>query len=124
VLESTIDIVTRYIASADHEAGGELPGKTFMPSPGFEKHQTGDGMLVHDFEIGGVRERRMVLPYHVWMLERVARVVRACTASPENAEAVRGLLARWPAGERLLELDERLAGCRIEKRGGRIFSVS
>ena len=93
VLDSSMETLRQYLESGQHEPGVELPGKTFLATPGFEHLQTGDGPLTHEFEIGGVRERRMVVPYHLWMLQRIARVVRECTATSENAEAVRSWLS-------------------------------
>jgi len=117
VLASTMDVLTAYLASGQHAPGGELPGKTFTPSPGFEALQTGDGPLTHAFEIGGVRARRMVLPYHVWMLQRLADAMRG---SPRAA--LESFLRAFPKGAELFELDARLARCRVRKQGGRLFS--
>ncbi len=122
VLESTLERVQSFVASGELAPEGELPGKTFTPTPGFDALQTGDGALTHEFEIGGVRERRMVLPYHVWMLQRVADAMRACTATASGREAIEELLARLDGGLALLDLDEKLAGCRVRKVGGRLFS--
>lgn len=122
VLESTMERTATFLASDAHEPGSELPSYTFHASAGFEALQQGDGPLTHEFEIGGVRERRMVVPYHVWMLQRLADVVRAATASPEGRQSIVGMLAPHPAGGALLEFDERLASCRVRKEGGRIFS--
>lgn len=122
MLDSSLERVRAFIASDAHEAGGELPGKTFMPTPGFEAHQTGDGALTHEFEIGGVRERRMVVPYHVWMLQRLAAVLAACTASDAGRAAIDSLLAET-GGASLYDLDAKLEGCRVRKEGGRLFSA-
>jgi len=122
VLRSAAEILTAFVESDGHTRGDELPGKTFTATPGFEALQTGDGALTHDFEIGGVRSRRMVIPYQLWMLERLNAVLDRCTASPTGRDAVEGLLARLPRGEELLQLGEILAGCRVEKRGARLYS--
>ena len=123
ILTSSMEKLRAYIASADHEPGGEIPGKSFTATPGFEAAQQGDGALCHDFTVGGVRGRRMVLPYQVWMLQRVARALRDCTATSDGRTAIAKLLAGFPAGPELLELDARLEGCALKKVGGRLFSA-
>jgi glutathione S-transferase len=122
VLRSTLAVLSRFVASEAHEAGGELPGKTFFATPGFEALQTGEGALTHEFEIGEVRGRRMLVPYQVWMLQRLADVLRDCRATAGGEAAVEGLLGRFEGGSQLLELDALLSGCRVRKQGARIFS--
>jgi len=123
VLASTMEKVAAFIASAAHEPGGELPGKTFTADLPWIDHQTGDGALTHDFEIGGVQARRMVTPYHVWMLQRVAAVLEEATASEAGRASVTTWLDQFPKGGELLELNDRLADCRVRKEGARLFSV-
>jgi glutathione S-transferase len=120
VLTSSMERLTRYLASA--ESGVELPGKSFLVTEGFEELQTGDGPLTLSFEIGGVRERRMLLPYQVWMLQRLADVLRECTADPGGRASVASWLAQFERGPELFELDSRLAGCRVRKQNGRLFA--
>jgi glutathione S-transferase len=122
VLVSTLDTTRAYLASGRHAPGGELPGKTFTPTPGFEALQTGDGPLTHEFAIGGLRARRMVVPYHVWMLQRLADVLRGCVRTDAGRARIEDLLSRLPSGLELLKLDDALAGCRVRKVGGRIFA--
>jgi len=124
VLKSSIEVLGGFIASDDHELGGELPGKTFTATPGFESFQCDGGALTHEFEIGGVRSRRMVVPYQVWMLHRLAEVISNCAATPAGREAVTGLLEPFPGGRELLDLESRLVGCRVRKEGGRLFSAA
>lgn len=121
MLDSTLERLTAYLASGSHQPGAELPGKTFSPTPGFEGLQTGDGALTHAFEIGGVRERRMVLPYHVWMLQRLNEALKACQLS--GGHAVAELLGAMDGGAALLDLEARLADCRVRKDAGRLFSA-
>jgi len=123
VLDSTLRVLTEFIASDAHEAGSELPGKTFFAGPGFEHAQTGQGPLTHEFEIGGTRGRRMVAPYQVWMLQRVEGAIKRCTASDAGRREIAALLGRFDRGPELLELGERLVGCRVRKEGGRLFSI-
>jgi glutathione S-transferase len=119
VMKSTIERVTAFIESDAHTAGGELPSKTFF---GLDEAQMGDGSLTHEFEIGGMRGRRMVTAVHVWMLQRLAAVIGEATAKPAGRASVEAWLDGFEGGRELLELDERLAGCRVRKEGGRIFS--
>jgi len=122
VLRSTVERVRAYLRSGAHAPGGELPGKTFTPTPGFEALQTGDGPLTHEFEIGGMRARRMVVPYHVWMLQRVAGVLGECTSHAEGRARIEALVAPIPNGPDLLQLGDLLAGVEVRKIGGRIFA--
>jgi glutathione S-transferase len=122
VLKSSARVLSDFVASDAHAPGGELPGKTFTATPGFEALQTGDGPLTHAFEIGGVRARRMVLPYQIWMLQRVEKALAACLARPAGRASVESFLAGFERGRELLELRPMLAGCRVRKRGARIFA--
>ena len=74
--------------------------------------------------IGDATGRRMVIPVQIWMLERVERVLRACTADAQGRAAIESLLGSFEGGRELLELGTLLAGCRIRKEGGRLFSVA
>jgi hypothetical protein len=65
----------------------------------------------------------MVTPYHVWMLQRLAAVADAATASAEGRTSVTEWLGGFSRGHELLELNERLRGCRVRKEGARLFSV-
>ena len=123
VLRHAAAVLTDFIASAAHEPGGELPGKSFIATPEFLALQTGDGPLTHEYRIGDVSGRRMVIPYQMWMLGRVERVLAACTADAAGRAAVEELLAGFGGGPELLELGRILAGCRIREEGGRLFSV-
>ena len=123
VLESTMERTSAFIRSPAHEPGGQLPGKTFTADLPWFEHQTGSGALTHEFEIGGIQARRMVTPYHLWMLQRVARVVDDATASDAGRASVTRWLERFPRGRELLELNDRLADCRVRKAGALLFSV-
>ena len=121
-LDASLAALRAFLASGGVAPGGELPGKTFTATPGFETLQTGDGPLTHEFTLGGVVERRMVTAIHTWMLQRIADVLRECTATRPGRGAIEGLLDAFPNGRALLGLDARLAGCRVRKQGGRIFA--
>lgn len=122
VLTSALATLRTYLASSQHVPGAELPGKSFTATPGFEALQTGGGPLSHEFELGGVRERRMVTAYHAFMLQRLAGVLRECTATPAARASIEAFLAGFAKGNELLGLDGQLEGCRVRKEGGRIFA--
>jgi glutathione S-transferase len=124
VLTSSMARLAAFIASDDHKAGGELPGKTFLATPGFEQHQTGTGALTHAYTLGGVAGRRMVVPIQIWMLGRMQQVLEAATANGPGRAAVEALLRRIAGADALFELDERLAGCRVRKQGARLYSLA
>ena len=115
--------LTAYIVSDAHEAGGEVPGKTFTATPGFFELQTGDGPLTQSFEIGGIKSRRMVVPYQIWMLGRIERVLAPILAQTQGKETLAAFLETWDGGEDLLDLEGLLAGCRVEKRNSLLFSA-
>lgn len=118
-LKSSVDALQTHIASDRHLPGDELPRKTFTATPGFEELQTGDGPLTVPFKIGGISSRRMVVPYQIWMLQRLDAVM---TNAPGGQLAL--WLQRFADGEQLLSLGTRLKGCAIEKRGGLLFSAT
>ena len=122
VLRSSTERLRKFIQSELHEVGDELPGKTFTATPGFEVHQTGQGALTHDFEIGGLSSRRMVIPYQIWMLERLEKAIdRACSTST-GRQALGDFLGQWSEGPELMALSQCLEGCRVRKEGARLFS--
>ena len=123
VLRDATERLRDFVASPAHEAGGELPGKTFTATPGFIELQTGDGALTQPFEIGGVSGRRMVVPYQIWMLGRIADAMAPALADEGARQDVANWLARFPGGEQVLELDAFLEGARVEKRDARLHSV-
>jgi glutathione S-transferase len=120
VLDSSMEKLTQYLTKA--EAGVQLPGKSFLVTEGFDQLQTGNGPLTHEFQIGGVRERRMVMPYQVWMVQRVADVVRDCIATEVRRSLVVSWLEQFDRGVELLDLDEKLGGCRVRKVQGKLFA--
>ena len=118
VLVSAIERLTAFIASDAHEPGSELPGKTFFADPSFGDIQSGDGPLTHEYSLGGVRGRRMVVPYQVWMLCRLEKVLARADRQPLET-----LLEKIPNGASLLGLGELLAGCRVVRQDARLYSV-
>ena len=121
VLCSTMEKTAAYIASDAHAAGGELPAKTFFADLPWYEQQTGEGPLTHEFEIGGIRERRMVTPYHIYMLQRLETIVAATLAA--DRDVVTTWLGQFQRGEELLELSARLSNCRVQKKGAQLYSV-
>jgi hypothetical protein len=122
VLRGATEVLTAFIKSDAHPRHGELPGKTFTATPGFEEHQTGDGALTQHFKIRGVSGRRMVVPYQIWMLQRLRGVIDACLANAANRRAVEAFLAGFSGGGELLQLEKILSGCPVQKQGARLFS--
>lgn len=124
VLKSTMEKTAAFTASPAHNCGEGLPTKSFFADRPWAEHQTCDGALTHDFEIRGVRSRRMVIPYQVWMLQRIAKVLDDATANADGRASMGAWLADFPEGPELLELNDRLADCRVRKDGPRLYSVA
>lgn len=118
VLKSTCTVLKSYLRLGGCGAG-PLPGKSFSPA---SMDQQGSGPLVHDFTLpfdaagksGGTSHGvRMVVPYQVWMMQRLETAVQA---------DVKTLLERLGQhGNELLELPKLLEGCRVQKVGGLIY---
>ena len=124
VLASSLDVLRDFVASDAHTAGDPLPGGSFTATMGFWELQTGDGPLTHAFEIGGIQSRRMVVPYQVWMLQRIEAVLARCTSTPAGRAAIEAWLGRFERGPELLSLSERLDGARVVKEAGRLRSAA
>ncbi len=122
VLSDACRVLTAYIESDAHEAGGEVPGKTFTATPGFEHLQTGTGALTHEFELGGLKGRRMVVPYQVWMLQRLEAAIERASESREGEQSLREFVSGFSRGEELLELSSILKGCRVRKEGALLYA--
>lgn len=122
VLASSAHVLTQFIDSDAHAPGGELPGKTFTATPGFEAHQVGDGALTHAFEIGGVTGRRMVIPYQIWMMQRLESVIGQVLQSDPGRSAMEDFAVPFARGSELLELSKLLEGCRVRKEGALLFA--
>ena len=65
----------------------------------------------------------MVIPYQIWMLQRVAEALANATAREAGLKALSELLGTSESGLELLELDTLLAGCRVRKEGALLYSV-
>jgi hypothetical protein len=123
VLESTCRVVADYVGG---DRNVKLAGKSFS-ADSFD--QTGRGPLRHPFTLpfdaqgrpGGVSSgTRMVIPYQIWMLQRVEDTVLA-----DGRGALRELLDRLDGGAALdgARLTALLTGCRVRKEGGLLFSA-
>ena len=124
MLVTSAATLTRHIESDAHAPQGELPGKTFSATPGFVEFQTGDGALTHEFEIGGIPGRRMVIPYQIWMLQRVEAALDRATSWPAGRESIEKFLAQFPRGSEILNLADILQGCRVRKEQALLYSVA
>ena len=116
-LKSSANAMRCFFESDAHQVGDELPRKTFTATPGFESIQTGEGALTVPFQIGSIPSRRMVVPYQMWMLERIEQAM-----SNSNRQTLSSWLDQFESGREILELESRLKGCRVRKYGGRLFS--
>jgi glutathione S-transferase len=116
---SSMEALTKFIASDDHVVGSKLPRKSFSASRGFEPLQTGEGPLTVGFRIGGIPSRRMVVPTQIWMLQRLQAAMDG-----GDRQTLENWLGRFPRGPEILDLHPKLSGCRINKVGGRLLSAS
>ena len=116
-LKASIEALRSFIHGEHHELGGELPRKSFTASPGFEAFQRAPGVLNVSFELGGMHSRRMVVPAQIWMLQRIQGAMQGA-----STHALHHWLDQFPNGREFAELQQRLAGVQIDKRGGLLYS--
>lgn len=122
VLRSTCKVLTRYI---QEEMPNKLPGGSF--SSGCMDQEPG-GPLTHTFTLPfdregryvgdtarSIKETRMVLPYQIWLLQRLEKTIRQ-----SEKHAIRGFLSSID-GLELLDLTSILRKCRVKKINGEIF---
>ncbi|MEM7016784.1 MAG: glutathione binding-like protein [Pseudomonadota bacterium] len=121
VLKSSIDVLSTYIASSEHDAETPLPFKSFYSPAEFRALQSKGGALSHEFEIGGVREHRMVSPYQVWMLGRLSEAMSASFEDDAQSARLKGLLTDLNGGLEIFGLSQRLKGCRLRKQFEQLF---
>lgn len=120
VLKSSCRVLRRYIVE---ESPSELPAGSFGPT---SIDQEPGGPLTHTFalpfDLNGstsgpaVKETRMVLPYQVWLLQRVESTLSERPVDAELLDFLRSI-----DGLDLLHLSKTLRGCRVRKVGGKIF---
>lgn len=132
VLQSTAHVITGYLSTHAVKRGKPLPSKSFGPS---DKEQTGPhGALTHAFSLplykagpaATVQGRRMVIPYQLWLLQRLQAAVEGAVAvgSGEPVEAMLRLAGGAEAAAQAMRLRETLDGCRVVKVGGNIYAAS
>jgi glutathione S-transferase len=121
VLKSSINVLSAYIESGAHAPESPLPFKSFYAPAEFSALQSKGGALSHEFELGGVRESRMVSPYQIWMLCRIDRAMAEAFESSADRARLQDLLAGFEEGVEFLSLPERLEGCRIRKHFEKLY---
>ena len=124
VLRSSMTVLADYLRTVRPASGAPLPTKSFGSAAAFSDLQTRHGPLTHEFEIGGVRSRRMVSPYHVWMLQRLESVIADMAARPADLKAVAALLGQFPGGDEVLSLSRLLSDCRVGRERGQVVTLS
>lgn len=115
VLKSSVDVLSWYLDSDSHDEGAPLPSKSFYSPAEFRSLQSAGGALSHEFELGGVKATRMVSPYQVWMLGRLADAMAPAFDDPQASGLLQAWLAGFSGGAELLALPARLSGCRLRK---------
>ena len=117
-LKSSINTLSRFISSDEQVIGGELPRKSFTATPGFEEYQTGEGTLTVPFTIGESEGRRMVVPIQIWMVQRIGDAMERA-----DQKELADWLKHFKQGGDMLEINAMTANCKINKHGGRLFSM-
>ena len=123
VIMDAMKTLKTYLHSSEHTIGNRLPEKSFGPTPGFGNAQIVKerGTLTHDFTIGGHKGRRMVIPYTIWMVQRMQNdVLKKINLKQTN---VFNLLNQI-GGTDLQNLGKHLDGIYIRKEGGLLYSSS
>jgi glutathione S-transferase len=118
VLKSSTEVLSNYIEDAQSDA---LPFKSFYSPAQFRDLQSKGGALSHEFEIGGIREFRMVSPYQVWMLGRLSDAMLSSFDDASEAAVLKTMLSCFDGGSEILDLPERLKGCRLRKHFEQLF---
>ena len=108
--------------SSEHNIGSRLPEKSFGPTPGFGKAQMVDenGTLTHDFTIEGHKGRRMVIPYTIWMVQRLFQQNQVLKNIKINQNILD--LLNQIGGNDIQNLGKYLDGINIRKDGGLLYS--
>ena len=140
VLRSSADKLT---AMTGGRAGVPVPGKSFSAS---HSDQFSGGKLTHEFQIpiydtmgtsGGETKygstpvkhltgRRMVVPYQIWMLGRIADDVVRIKQDPHAKVSVASFLKQCgdPQGEgSFMNVGALVSPCRLDKIGGKLFTT-
>ena len=122
VLTEAMKTLKIYLHSSEHSIGSRLPEKSFGPTPGFGKAQMVDenGTLTHDFTIEGQKGRRMVIPYTIWMMQRLFLQNQVLKNIKMNQNVVD--LLNQIGGNDMQNLGQHLDGINIRKEGGLLYS--
>jgi len=122
VLKSSIETLTTYLADEKIDKTASLPGKSFYSPPEFSELQSKGGALSYQFEIGGVTEAKMANPYQNWMLQRMNDAMSSAFNDEKQKVILADFLGSFNGGNELLDLDQRLKGCRVRKQFEQIFA--
>ena len=123
VLKDSISIVRDFLASDLHDANVPIPGRSFFAPPQLRDLQTENGPLVHEFELRGTKEQRMVSPYQIWMLGRMSDAMQPDFENSRANAILAEFLAKFQNGEELLGLPERLIGSHLRKEFDLLYAV-
>jgi glutathione S-transferase len=121
-LKTSIKTLTAYLADEGTDKTAPLPGKSFYSPPEFSDLQSKGGALSYAFEIGGVSEEKMVSPYQIWMLQRMESAMSGAVNDGKQRADLADFLSGFEDGGALLDLGQRLAGCRVRKQFEQIFA--
>ena len=113
-----------FTESEVHTVGAELPGKTFTATPGFFELQLDGGALTHAFEIGGIESRRMVVPYQMWMWQRVCNAMDEARSDAEASRSLDDFLSSFRGGSHFFDIEDALGSVRVRKEGALLYSES
>ena len=119
LLTNAMKVLKEFIQSPGHKIGTRLPEKSFGPTPGFNNVQQQNGTLSHEFTIEGKKGRRMVIPYTIWMVQRLNNdVLKKLNINKSVLELLNAI-----DGRDLIHLEAKhLNGFGIRKEGGLLYS--
>ena len=120
MLKTSAGAVERYIANSTDSL---LPGRSFHSSAEFKDDQSANGPLTIEFQIGSITSRRMASPYQVWMLQRLNDAMAQEREHPDSQQKLSEFLSGFANGSDILNLEEVLPDCRIEKQFEQLSAV-
>jgi hypothetical protein len=123
-LRSASERLRAFTESGAHSIGTELPGKTFTATPGFFELQLDGGALTHAFEIGGIESRRMVVPYQIWMWQRICTAMAETRSDPQASRSIDRFLSSFRGGANFFDIEDALGSLRVRKEGALLYSES
>ena len=101
-LKTSIKTLAAYLADEGTDKTAPLPGKSFYSPPEFSDLQSKGGALSYAFEIGGVREEKMVSPYQIWMLQRMESAMSRAVNGEKQRADLADFLSGFEDGSALL----------------------